>query len=112
MKEYGLQGSWSEEYCFSTEANVGRRIHDIYEPISVMRNGAILLFHCSKGALFYHDLKKPCFRLLKLKGYKSSYQAIAHIPSFISMKDAVKGDDLAVLNTKSKVCRVQIAGRE
>ncbi|KAE9459730.1 hypothetical protein C3L33_08346, partial [Rhododendron williamsianum] len=103
MKEYGVQGSWSKEFCLSTQTVGGRCIYGLFfEPISLLRNGAILLFHSLRGALFYHDTKKPGFRFLKLKGYKSFYESIAHIPSFISLKDAVMGDDIAVLNTKSR----------
>ncbi|KAE9459721.1 hypothetical protein C3L33_08360, partial [Rhododendron williamsianum] len=63
--------------------------------------GAILVFDPSSGGLFYQDSTKPGFKFLKFHGSESKYEAIAHIPSFISLKDALKGDNLAVLNTKS-----------
>lgn len=111
MKEYGVQGSWSKEFCFSTQTVGARCIYGLFfEPISLLRNGAILLFHSLRGALYYRDAKKPGFRFLKFKGYKSFYESIAHIPSFISLKDAVMGDDIAVLNTKSRGADFKLPG--
>ncbi|KAH7862966.1 hypothetical protein Vadar_011611 [Vaccinium darrowii] len=110
MKEYGVHGSWSEEYCFCTEIIAGRCMAGLCEPISSLRNGAILLFHGLMGALFYHDPKEPGCRFLELKGYISSYEAIAYIPSFISLKDVVKGDDVTVLNTKSRCAEFKLQG--
>ncbi|KAF7137692.1 hypothetical protein RHSIM_Rhsim07G0063800 [Rhododendron simsii] len=111
MKEYGVQGSWSKEFCLSTQTVGGRCVYGLFfEPISLLRNGAILLFHSLRGALFYRDAKKPGFRFLKFKGYKSFYESIAHIPSFISLKDAVMADDIAVLNTKSRGADFKLPG--
>ncbi|KAH7864602.1 hypothetical protein Vadar_031629 [Vaccinium darrowii] len=103
MKEYGVQKSWSKEFCFITQTNEGRWIYGKYDPICFLRNGAIMLFHSLSGALFYHDPKKHGFKFLKPQyGYKSEIEAIAHIPSFISLKDVVKGHNMAVLPTKSR----------
>ncbi|KAI8545940.1 hypothetical protein RHMOL_Rhmol07G0076500 [Rhododendron molle] len=112
MKEYGVQESWSKEFCFITQTNEGRWIYGSYEPICLLRNGAILLFHSLSGALFYHDPKKHGFKFLKPQdGYKTSkYVAIAHIPSFISLKDVVKAHNMAVLPTKSRCAEFKLQG--
>ncbi|KAF7138020.1 hypothetical protein RHSIM_Rhsim07G0063600 [Rhododendron simsii] len=68
MKEYGVQGSWSKEFCLCTQTVGERRIYGLFEPISLLRNGAILLFHSLSSALFYREAKKPGFRFLKFKG--------------------------------------------
>ncbi|KAG5539167.1 hypothetical protein RHGRI_019653 [Rhododendron griersonianum] len=101
MEEYGIQGSWSKEFCLHDEQSAERWFFGFYEPMCCLRNGAILVFDPSSGGLFYQDSTKPGFKFLKLHGSESKYEAIAHIPSFISLKDALKGDNLAVLNTKS-----------
>ncbi|XP_058225939.1 F-box protein At3g07870-like [Rhododendron vialii] len=112
MKEYGVQESWSKEFCFITQTNEGRWIYGTYDPICLLRNGAVVLFHSSSGALFYHDPKKHGFKFLKPQdGYKSpKYVAIAHIPSFISLKDVVKGHNMAVLPTKSRCAEFKLQG--
>ncbi|KAI8545941.1 hypothetical protein RHMOL_Rhmol07G0076600 [Rhododendron molle] len=58
MKEYGVQESGSKEFCFITQTNEGRWIYGTYDPICLLRNGAVVLFHSLSGALFYHDRKK------------------------------------------------------
>ncbi|KAG5539168.1 hypothetical protein RHGRI_019654 [Rhododendron griersonianum] len=112
MKEYGVQESWSKELCFITQTNEGRWINGTYDPICLLRNGAIVLFHSLSGALFYHDPKKHGFKFLKPQdGYKSpKYVAIAHIPSFISLKDVVKRHYMAVLPTKSRCAEFKLQG--
>ncbi|KAE9459720.1 hypothetical protein C3L33_08361, partial [Rhododendron williamsianum] len=44
MKEYGVQESWSKELCFITQTNEGRWIYGTYDPICLLRNGAICCF--------------------------------------------------------------------
>ncbi|KAH7862316.1 hypothetical protein Vadar_002898 [Vaccinium darrowii] len=102
MKDYGIQESWSKEYRICTLTFHGRWLHGLYEPISHLSNGAILLFHRLGNAVVYYDPKTHEFYFLKLRGIKSKFEAIAHTPSFISLKDVVAGDNLAVLNIKSR----------
>ncbi|KAF7137913.1 hypothetical protein RHSIM_Rhsim07G0064200 [Rhododendron simsii] len=112
MKEYGVQESWSKEFCFITQTNEGRWIYGTYDPICLLRNGAVVLFHSLSGALFYHDPKKHGFKFLKPQdGFKTSkYVAIAHISSFISLKDVVKAQNMAVLPTKSRCVEFKLQG--
>ncbi|KAF7138386.1 hypothetical protein RHSIM_Rhsim07G0063400 [Rhododendron simsii] len=91
MKDYGTQESWSKDYCIDTCTDHGRWLHGLYEPMSYLRNGAILLFHRLGNAVVYYDPKIEEFYFLKLRGIKSKFEAIAHTPSFISLKDAVGG---------------------
>lgn len=102
MKDYGTQESWSKDYCIDTCTDHGRWLRGLYEPMSYLRNGAILLFHRLGNAVVYYDPKIDEFYFLKLRGIKSKFEAIAHTPSFISLKDAVGGGNLAVLNIKSR----------
>lgn len=111
MKEYGVKESWSQEFCFITQTNEGRWIYGKFDPICYLSNGAIVLFHSLRGALFYHDPKKHGFKFLKPQyGYKSKFEAIAHIPSFMSLKNVVKGHNRAVLPTKSRCAEFKLQG--
>ncbi|CAL5346050.1 unnamed protein product [Camellia sinensis] len=78
--------------------------------MSYLRNGAILFFHRMSNAVYYYDPKKWELIFLKLSGIKSRFEAIAHIPSFISLKDIVMGDNLAVLNIKSRCGEFKLLG--
>ncbi|KAI8545929.1 hypothetical protein RHMOL_Rhmol07G0075600 [Rhododendron molle] len=110
MKDYGTQESWSKDYCIDTCTYHGRWLRGLYEPMSYLRNGAILLFHRLGNAVVYYDPKIEEFYFLKLRGIKSKFEAIAHTPSFISLKDAVGGGNLAVLNIKSRCAEVKLPG--
>ncbi|KAL6989805.1 hypothetical protein U1Q18_015556 [Sarracenia purpurea var. burkii] len=98
MEKYGIQGSWRKVFHSNTLTDGGRRLYCQYEPMSRLRNGAILLFDSVNNAVLYCDPKNEQFKCLKLRGIKSKFKAFAHIPSFISLKDAVMGDNLSVLN--------------
>ncbi|XP_028052872.1 F-box protein At3g07870-like [Camellia sinensis] len=102
MEKYGVQGSWTKQFSISTMTDHWRWLRGLYEPMSYLRNGAILFFHRMSNAVYYYDPKKWELIFLKLSGIKSRFEAIAHIPSFISLKDIVMGDNLAVLNIKSR----------
>ncbi|KAL6989807.1 hypothetical protein U1Q18_015558 [Sarracenia purpurea var. burkii] len=98
LEEYGIQGSWRKVFHCNTLTYGGRRLYCRYEPLSRLRNGAILLFDSANNAVLYCDPKNEQVKCLKLQGIKSEFKAFAHIPSFISLKDAVMGDNLSVLN--------------
>ncbi|KAL7211814.1 hypothetical protein ACSBR2_014635 [Camellia fascicularis] len=102
MEKYGVQGSWTKQFSISTMTDHSRWLRGLYEPMSYLRNGAILFFHRMSNAVYYYDPKKWELIFLKFFGIKSRFEAIAHIPSFISLKDIVMGDNLAVLNIKSR----------
>ncbi|CAL5409857.1 unnamed protein product [Camellia sinensis] len=102
MEKYGVQGSWTKQFSISKMTDHWRWLRGLYEPMSYLRNGAILFFHRMSNAVYYYDPKKWELIFLKLSGIKSRFEAIAHIPSFISLKDIVMGDNLAVSNIKSR----------
>ncbi|KAH7840133.1 hypothetical protein Vadar_013079 [Vaccinium darrowii] len=80
------------------------------------RNDAIVCLHgmedISLGVLrdwlciCDHD-ESPGFMV---HGVKSNYEAIAYTPSFISLKDAVMGDNSPVLNIKSRCAGLRLQG--
>ncbi|KAF7114620.1 hypothetical protein RHSIM_RhsimUnG0082800 [Rhododendron simsii] len=67
-----------------------------------------MLWNMSLGTLRGRLCLSPKF--LKVHGIKSKYEAIAHIPSFISLKDTVTYDDLEVLNITSRCAGFKLQG--
>ncbi|KAF7831445.1 putative F-box domain-containing protein [Senna tora] len=61
---------------------------------------AVLMYH-SCNFLIYHERRRHGFNFLKVRGTEFKFEAFAHIPSLISLKDAVKGD-VEVQNVHSR----------
>ncbi|KAH7862439.1 hypothetical protein Vadar_004787 [Vaccinium darrowii] len=104
MKKYGVKESWTKVFRIDTTTEEGRWPHGVYEPISYLRSGCILFFHRLASAVVYYQAKGrfSSLKFLKVRGVKCKYEAIAYTPSFISLNDAVMGDNLAMLNIKSR----------
>ncbi|KAI8541800.1 hypothetical protein RHMOL_Rhmol08G0090100 [Rhododendron molle] len=95
MEKYGVQESWKKAFCIGTKTDHARWLRGLYEPMSFLRSGAILFFHRLSKAVFHFNAKEQfsSLKFLKVRGIKSKFEAIAHIPSFISLKDTVTDDD-------------------
>ncbi|KAI8570800.1 hypothetical protein RHMOL_Rhmol01G0065000 [Rhododendron molle] len=102
--------------------------------ISYLGSGGILFFHRSGNAVFHFNAKeqfsslkflkvqgsknRKCLkaqgskrrRCVQVRGIKLKFEAIAHIPSFISLKDTVTDDDLEVLNITSRCAAFKLEG--
>ncbi|XP_059649623.1 uncharacterized protein LOC132295384 [Cornus florida] len=88
----------------------GRSPRCLDQPPSYQKDGAVLIFDYSRSGLIYYDPKGPKFRYFKIKGVNSKFEAIAYIPSFISLKDAIVGDDAKVLNINSRCAKFKMPG--
>ncbi|KAJ7963862.1 F-box family protein [Quillaja saponaria] len=101
MKEYGVPESWSKvlkiDSCYIKQ--VGFRGQ--YKLMNFLTNGAVLMYN-SAGRLIYFDPKEERIIYLKVQGAQCRCEAIALVPSLISLKDAVRGDDVEVLNVNSR----------
>ncbi|XP_059650501.1 F-box protein At3g07870-like [Cornus florida] len=101
MKKYGVQESWTNLFSIDTICDE-RWPYGLYQPINFIKNGTVLIFHYFKSALIHYDDRRLRFRYLKVRGAKSRFEAIAHIPSFLSLKDAVVGDKAVVMNVNTR----------
>ncbi|KAI8570799.1 hypothetical protein RHMOL_Rhmol01G0064900 [Rhododendron molle] len=112
MEKYGVQESWKNAFCIGTHTDDARWLCGLYEPMSYLRSGAILFFHRLSKTVFYYDVKEQFSspKFLKVRGIKSKFEAIAHIPSFISLKDTVTDDDREVLNITSRCAGFKLQG--
>ncbi|CAK9142021.1 unnamed protein product, partial [Ilex paraguariensis] len=108
-KKYGVKSSWTRMSSIDSRTAEWWSCW-LYQPISQLQNGPLLMFLNRESALIYYDTKKKEWRYLKIYGIKSNCEAVAHIPSFISLKDAVIGNSGVVLNINSRCARFKLQG--
>lgn len=94
MKEYGDPTSWTKEYVISTQYG------GLHRPIKYLDNEDILMIY-DKRKLVVYNPRDRCFRSFRILGVQSIFEAIAHVPSFTPLKDAIGGDHLNVQTIKS-----------
>ncbi|XP_059649214.1 F-box protein At3g07870-like [Cornus florida] len=110
MKKYGVKKSWRKMFSIDT-GNCERWPIDLYQPINYLKNGTLLMFQYFTSSLICYDPKRSQeLKYLKLRGVKSKFEAIAHIPSFISLKEAIVGDNVVVLNINSRCAKFKVLG--
>ncbi|KAI8010809.1 F-box protein [Camellia lanceoleosa] len=94
MKDYGIKESWSKELVI--ESGIGKSGNwGSYEPIMMLKSGEILMLF-NKDVLMLYNPKLGSFKKLNIYGIKLEFYGIAHIPSFVSLKDVAKGESLMV----------------
>ncbi|KAI8010810.1 Transmembrane 9 superfamily member 11 [Camellia lanceoleosa] len=102
MKDYGIKESWSKELVI--ESGIGMSGNwGSYEPIMMLKSGEFLML-VNKDVLMSYNPKLGSFKKLNIYGIKSEFYGIAHIPSFVSLKDVAKGESL--MYEKPNVARV------
>ena len=104
MNEHDIEELWTKVYNIETSVNsLGYPISPHYGlcwPVKPF--DAILLYH-SCNYFIYFEPEKYGYKVFRIRGTRSkSVQVIPHIPSLISLKDVVKGDDIEVLSIHSR----------
>jgi F-box interacting protein len=107
MNEYGIGESWTKVYNINTLVSpLGRPDSQCYGlcwPVEHFEEGAAILLHHSCDFLIYYEPKKHGFKVFQIHGTSSEFfEIIPHVPSLISLKDVVKGDNIEVLNIHSR----------
>ncbi|KAF7831461.1 F-box protein interaction domain protein [Senna tora] len=97
--KYGVKDSWTKIYNIDMECS--RWPFGLYRPIKLFNKGSAVLMYHSCNCLIYHERRRHGFNFLKVRGTEFKFEAFAHIPSLISLKDAVKGD-VEVQNVHSR----------
>ncbi|KAM7490390.1 hypothetical protein LguiA_033311 [Lonicera macranthoides] len=88
MKEYGVKESWSKDIVITRSISY----FDSYELIMINGNGKILMIFNKKSIILYDPESKAFESELQIfAGVRSNFEAIAHVPSLISLKDVAKG---------------------
>lgn len=96
LKDFGGKKKiWSKDY----------RIHmlhgKVHQPIRILNNEEILMIQGLNAMVSYNHLRMK-LRRHKICGIQSHFGASIHIPSFVSLKDIVGGDEVEVLIVKVK----------
>jgi len=106
MNEYGIEESWTKVYNINTSFNPSRSFaswHSALWPIKHFEEGDVILLYHSYDRLIHYEPEKYRCKAFQIHGSRSgSFEVIPHIPSLISLKDVLKGDNIEVLNIHSR----------
>ncbi|CAK9142022.1 unnamed protein product [Ilex paraguariensis] len=109
MKKYGVKSSWTRMISVDKETADWWSCW-LYQPMCQLKNGPLLMYLNSQRALIYYGTKREEWKYLKICGIESQFEAVAHIPSLISLKDAVIGYNDVVLNINSRCAGLKLHG--
>ncbi|XP_059653780.1 F-box protein CPR1-like [Cornus florida] len=110
MKIYGVQESWTKMFTLDNQPDQ-RWPNGLYQPINYLKNGAVVMFRqFVKCALICYDPERPNIKYLKICGAESKFEAIPYVPSLISLKDAIVGENVVVLNISSRHAGIKVQG--
>jgi hypothetical protein len=98
MKNDDIGVLWTK--AFTLGGSLHRYIN-LYWPLKNFDNGN-LLGYCPNKGFIYHDTKNRPKKFLVCGTQEKLLEVIPHIPSLISLKDVVKGDNVEVLNVNSR----------
>jgi F-box interacting protein len=110
MNEYGNGESWTKLYNMDTlvcSLVSPDPLHYLSHyglcfPIKHFEEGAAVLLYHPCNYFIYYEPEKYGFKVFQIHGSRSNFiEIIPHIPSLISLKDVVKGDNIEVLNIHS-----------
>ncbi|CAJ2660342.1 unnamed protein product [Trifolium pratense] len=111
MKNYGIGESWTNVYNIDTFLSNDLSSHiGSYWPVKHFEEGAALLSYHSSNCFIFYEPGKYGFKVFRIHGIHQSkyFQLIPHIPSLISLKDVVKGDNVEVLNIHSRCAKLEL----
>ncbi|WOH04468.1 hypothetical protein DCAR_0623877 [Daucus carota subsp. sativus] len=87
MQEYGIRESWIKKFAIDIKFHCGWRAVDFQRPIKFLNNGELLFLSVSNSLVSYNP-RNRAFSDIKSLGYGRA-EAIAHVPSFVSLKTLV-----------------------
>lgn len=90
---YGAKESWTKHFSIDINFYCGLRGEDFHHPIKFSHNGDLWLVSKFNSVVSYCPEKRS-FKDLCPLGALWKTEVIAHIPSFLSLKNAVAGQNL------------------
>jgi len=106
MSEYGIEESWTKVYSIDFLPSPLVKPDSCFGfcwPVKHFGEGAAILLYHSSGCFVYFEPDKCGFKVFKIHGTQSPVvDMIPHIPSLVSLKDVVKGDNVEVLSVHSR----------
>ncbi|CAN6569213.1 unnamed protein product [Malus baccata var. baccata] len=110
LDDHGAQKIWRQKISVYTE-NCGRWPYGLYKSMNYLKNGALLMFHSRTNSFFYYHPRRYRKAIyLKIRGFKSDFEAISHVPSLISLKDILVGSNVQVLHIHSRCAELRLLG--
>ncbi|KAH7842283.1 hypothetical protein Vadar_003558 [Vaccinium darrowii] len=98
--DYGIKESWTKEFVIENGiCSRGDGLLYMVEPIMILASGEILML-VNRRSLVQYNPKLGSLKNLNIYGFKSVFYAAGYIPSFVSLRDAAKGERLTLLRTK------------
>ncbi|XP_045811049.1 putative F-box protein At1g53550 [Trifolium pratense] len=119
MNEYGIEESWTKAYNIETSFNSRSYSfswrHGFCWPVKPFEEGASIFLYHSRNCLIHCEPEK-CEpekyrrKVFQIRGACSALiDVIPHIPSLISLKDVVKGDNIEVLSIHSRYAEYKMS---
>ncbi|OMO98356.1 hypothetical protein COLO4_13971 [Corchorus olitorius] len=105
MKEYGVKESWTKQFVIEN-LYPKQGSWDFYEPMSVLNNGEILLWYNNDKVVCYNPKRKNV-RTTQFFRTRSQFDAIAYTPSFVSLYNVAKGEQISRMLGTRDVDKVQ-----
>ncbi|XVF38592.1 hypothetical protein REPUB_Repub20aG0115500 [Reevesia pubescens] len=93
MKEYGVKESWIKQFVVEN-LYPKQGSWDFYEPMVVLNNGEILMLYNNDAVVCYNQKRKN-LRGTKYFRTRSQLDAIAYTPSFVSLYNVAKGEQIS-----------------
>ncbi|XP_057424369.1 F-box/kelch-repeat protein At3g06240-like [Lotus japonicus] len=103
MKEYDIGGSWTKVFNIDIMSKKCWPYGGIYWPVKHFNNGAAILMCHSSMLFIYYEPQKCISKFFEVRGTQSKYsEVIPHIPSFVSLKTVMNGDNIRLLDVNSR----------
>jgi len=111
MKEYGIGESWTKVYNIDTSGSPLGSLKYMCTgfcwPVKHFEESACIMLYDSCNCFLYYEPQKYGFKVFYIHGNPqplfTKIKIIPHIPSLISLKDVVKGDNIEVRNIHSRL---------
>ncbi|XP_057457294.1 F-box protein At3g07870-like [Lotus japonicus] len=110
MKKYGIGESWTKVFSIDALNKKCWPYGGLYWPVKNFNDGAAMLMCHSSRVFIYYEPKKCVFKLFKVRGTQSNrLEVIPHIPTFISLKTVVNGNNIRLLDANSRSTKFKLA---
>ncbi|XP_065848105.1 putative F-box protein At3g23260 [Euphorbia lathyris] len=106
MKDNGTKKAWSKVFSLNHIYYDPIQHYGSLQPIKYLNDGALLMFNSCEDTLVYIEPKQNRLRSLRFCPFK--VEAIAYIPTFVSLKHALSGHDVKVLNMRSRGAKLKL----
>ncbi|XP_027185771.1 F-box protein At3g07870-like [Coffea eugenioides] len=109
MQKHGEPKSWTKFISINLSV-YDRWPVGVYHPINFLESKGLLMFQCPKSAFMYYEPQFDQWKYFRIQDIKMKFEAVAHTPSLILLKDVVTGDNAEILNVNSRCNEFKLLG--